>query len=100
MLRHVVMWKFKEELNDIEKNDFKRIIKDQFESLQECIKEILSLSIGIDNEEFESNYDFVLITDFENINDLQCYQNHPEHLKVVEIIKGCVSKRTCVDYFI
>jgi hypothetical protein len=39
-----------------------------------------------------------LCTAFESWEDLQRYQEHPRHRKVVEFVRGVVSDRAVVDY--
>ena len=43
-------------------------------------------------------HELVLITEFENLTDLDQYQNHPEHKKVAAFIGKTAAKRVLVDY--
>ena len=92
MLKHVVVWKMKEEnkLSNMEK------IKEMLEALPAKIDKIKSLSVGFNENGGE--YDIILITDFENKNDLMEYDEHPEHQKVRKFVRSVVESRIAVDY--
>ncbi len=92
MLKHVVVWKMKEEnkLANMEK------IKEMLEALPAKIDKIKSLSVGFNENGGE--YDIILITDFENKNDLMEYDEHPEHQKVRKFVRSVVESRIAVDY--
>ncbi len=40
----------------------------------------------------------VLCSEFENLEDLNLYQNHPDHLKVGEFINKIKEERIVTDY--
>jgi hypothetical protein len=51
------------------------------------------------NVEFNSpSFDICLVTHFETLHDLEVYRVHPDHLKVVEIVKSSTVDRAVVDY--
>ncbi|MCR1949563.1 MULTISPECIES: Dabb family protein [unclassified Clostridium] len=98
MIKHIVMWKLKDsaegntkEINAIE-------IKRQIESLKESIDKVLELEVGINFEESIQAYDVVLYSTFQSKEDLNYYQNHEKHLKVVNFIKRVIESRVVVDY--
>lgn len=98
MLKHVVMWKFKEigERNSKEQN--METVYQKLMALKDVIPEIKSMSIG-KNESGEANtYDMVLILDFENKEDYRTYREHPEHVKVSSFIRKVRIGRIAVDY--
>jgi len=53
--------------------------------------------VGINTNPKES-YNLALTTTFDNYNHLREYASHPEHLKVVELIKPVKEERACVDF--
>ena len=67
MIKHIVMWKFKEN-TEKEMNEF----LDGLKALENQIDAIKSMQIGknIDNDE----YDAILISEFESLEDLQKYK--------------------------
>ncbi len=92
MLKHVVTWKMKEE----GKAENMQKIKEMLEALPPRISQIKSLAVGVNENGGE--YDIILITDFENIDDLKIYDAHPEHQKVREFVRSVVETRIAVDY--
>lgn len=102
MVRHIVMWKLKE--NALGKTkvenmvELKRVLLD----MKPKIKEILNIEVGINIEGlYADNSDVVLIADFAGVKELEIYQNHPDHEIVkafVKEIKDHSAQRACVDY--
>ncbi|SFE10026.1 Dabb family protein [Thermophagus xiamenensis] len=97
MLKHVVLFKFKESLDESTKKSRSQEIKTALESLYEKIEVLKGIEVGL-NCNADEKYDLALITEFENMKDLKTYATHPEHLKVLALIKEIVEKRACVDY--
>lgn len=92
MIRHVVILKLKENAPVEE-------IKKAVLNLKNLIKEIKNIQTGEDIKFDPSASDFCIIADFENIEDLKIYANHPEHIKVIQNnIKPYLIKRDAVDY--
>ena len=97
MIKHIVMWKLKEFAEGNDKLENANIIKRRLEDLESEISQIKSIEVGININKAES-YDVVLCSEFENMEDLDIYQNHPKHIKIVEFVKKTVDKRAAVDY--
>jgi phage terminase large subunit len=91
MIRHVVVFKTKE---SAPLNEF----KEKIENLKNEIKEIKSIEVGIDIGFDKNPSDFCVITEVENVKDLEIYANHPKHLEVIEFIKPYIKERNVVDY--
>ncbi|MBS5306280.1 MULTISPECIES: Dabb family protein [Clostridium] len=98
MIKHIVMWKLKENAEGNTKEINSLEIKRQIESLKERIDKVLELEVGINFEESSQSYDVVLYSTFHSKDDLNYYQNHEEHLKVVNFIKKVIEERIVVDY--
>ena len=45
-----------------------------------------------------NEYDAILISEFETMEDLEKYKNHPEHLKVSSLCKEIRVDRQAIDY--
>ncbi len=73
MLRHIVMWTLKDE----NKSASAQTIKEKLEALQGQVPGLVNVEVGIDLGSIESNYDVVLISDFDNEEALSAYQNTP-----------------------
>lgn len=99
MLKHIVMWKFKdtaegktkeENINEIEK----RLMEIKAEL--PIIKQIAFNRCAVLDDSF---YDAVLEMEFESIEDLSFYQEYPKHRDLSAFVKSVRVKRACVDYF-
>ncbi|MCK5676098.1 MAG: Dabb family protein [Verrucomicrobia bacterium] len=94
MIKHIVMWKFKDEATEVDKLEMKR----QLESLKGVVPSLVNIEIGLDVSCKEASMDMVLYSEFQTTEDLTAYAGHPEHLKVVEFVKPLVCERAVVDY--
>ncbi|HCW03966.1 MAG TPA: stress responsive protein [Clostridium sp.] len=98
MIKHIVMWKLKEFAEGKNKLENAQIIKRDLEALQDKIKEIRHIEVGININESEQAYDVVLYSEFNSIEDLNIYQNHQEHLRVAEFVGKVREARVVTDY--
>ncbi|MDC4241122.1 Dabb family protein [Clostridium tertium] len=98
MIKHIVMWKLKENAEGNTKEINSLEIKRQIEYLKGRIDKVLELEVGINFEESSQAYDVVLYSTFHSKDDLNYYQNNEEHLKVVNFIKKVIEERIVVDY--
>lgn len=98
MIKHIVMWKLKDHAEGNTKKVNSLEIKRQIEALKEKIDKVIELEVGINFEESSQAYDVVLYSTFYSKEDLNYYQNHEEHLKVVSFIKNVIESRVVVDY--
>lgn len=99
MVRHVVMFEFEKHAQGKSAYENAVIAKDLLLSLKDKIDFIRYMEVGInDGNADQSNYMLSLICDFDNIDDINAYAVHPEHLKVAEFIKKVRIGRACVDY--
>jgi len=91
---HIVLFQFKEENKElnIEK------VKEMLEGLPEKIPTLKSMEVGLNYSDSERAMDLSLISTFDNKVGLEQYAIHPEHVKVVEYIKGVVVESKVVDY--
>ncbi|MFP4697203.1 MAG: Dabb family protein [Eubacteriales bacterium] len=99
MIRHIVMFKFKEEVEGMKKTEIIEKAKIMIEELEKKIESIRFLKVGINSKEAnQDNFDLVLVSDFDTMEDLNNYQVHPDHQIVVAFIKKVVESRACVDF--
>jgi hypothetical protein len=94
MIVHIVMFKFQEE------NKQANIIqaKQMLENLLGAVPSLRSMDVGMNFAKEDRAMDLSIITSFASKEDLNAYAIHPEHLKVVEFIKGVVEYSKVVDY--
>jgi len=102
MIRHVVMWKLKDEAEGATKEKNAEKMKLILEGLKVNIDEIKSVEVGIniteDDEEAGSAFDVVLISDFETELDYTMYTRNAHHKKAIEFINSVIKERHFVDY--
>jgi hypothetical protein len=94
MLNHVVLLKFK---TDVEDGDIRKL-EDLLEELPNKISEILVYEFGRNTIPSERAYDFALVSLFANPESLKRYRRHPEHLVVLDLIKRICEHTVTVDF--
>lgn len=93
MLKHIVMFKMKEEAaGRIEE------LKKELDALKNKIPEIRGFEVGFNISRSETSYDLVLVSEFRSKEDLEAYRIHPEHQKIIELLSQVCSERRVVDY--
>jgi hypothetical protein len=98
MLKHIVMWKLKDFAQGATKKENAQKIKSQLEELRNKIKEIKFLEVGININDSADSYDIVLYSEFDSLEDLKTYQNHPEHIRVGDFVGEVRLERKVADY--
>jgi len=98
MINHVVLFKLKRYDTESEKQDVIGAIEDALLSLKDKITELKYIEVGVNYELAAKSYDVCLISHFENIEQLDSYRFHPEHLKVAELIGQHAVERAAVDF--
>lgn len=97
MVKHIVMFRFFDEISAEERQAKVQEIKEKTEALVEQIDGIRQLQVFI-VPVGTSTHSFMLEGLFESVEALDCYQVHPAHLAVGAIIKGVAGERACFDY--
>lgn len=96
MLKHIVMWKIKEECKSDAK-DIKENIKSNLEALAKGLG-IIELDVIIDTLD-SSTHDIMLISETKTIEDLQAYAKSEKHIDIInEYILPYTYGRSCIDY--
>ncbi len=98
MLKHIVMWQFKDEAEGKMKMENCLHVKKMLEALPATIPFIRKLEVGINEYTSSMAFDMVLVTEFDSKEDLDLYSVHPEHVKVSEYVGKVRSARNVVDY--
>ncbi|MBQ8382504.1 MAG: Dabb family protein [Clostridia bacterium] len=99
MIRHVVMFKFKEEAEGRTKAENLAIAKEMLEALPAKIDLIRASAVSINSTNADpSNYDLCLIADFDSFEDLAAYIVHPDHKAVGAFMRPVRLSRACVDF--
>lgn len=97
MIRHIVAWRFKENGEGKTKAENMAIVRDSLYALLPIIPEIKKMDIGMDISHTDMSMDLVLITEFESVETMKLYANHPEHLKVSSYVRKVIETRAVID---
>lgn len=98
MVKHVILWKLKEEFSDEEKKQIKAGIKEGLEGLASQIPGMTEIKVRIDCLP-SSTVDVMLDTTFESAEALKAYSVHPKHVAVADSkVRPYTAVRSCMDY--
>jgi len=98
MIKHIVFWRLKDSALGKSKLDNSRELKAVLEGLKDKIDTIKEIEVGINVNNSEAAYDVALYSEFDSPGDLETYQKHPEHVKVVGFVNEIREERAVVDY--
>jgi hypothetical protein len=96
MIRHVVMFKFKPEVDKTARVDFAQ----KLSQLAQDIEVVRALEIGQNFAVSPRASDLVLIVDVDNEEALRVYGDHPKHQPVKQLSAQLCSESHVVDYVI
>ena len=97
MVRHVLIWQFKDEMTADEKAAAAKKIKSELEALVGVVPGLKSLSVAI-NPMASSNADLYLDSVMETPADYDVYKDHPAHVAAATYVRSVVKSRVCMDY--
>lgn len=97
MVKHIVLWNFAEELNDSEREEAGRKMKALLEPIKELVPGAGEIQVLV-NRQPSSNRDIALISDFDTVEALMTYQNHPAHVEAGRYVRSVTCSRACIDY--
>ena len=98
MVKHIILWKLKDEFNDAEKIEIRKGIKSSLEALQGVIPGLLEIRV---QAEFlpTSNADVMLDSTFESFEALKNYAVHPAHQDAANTkVRPFTASRMCLDF--
>ena len=91
MIRHIVMWKFRPG-TEAEQELFLNGLR----ALQGVVPQLLRSEVAVNVG--QGNYDAVLVSEFESLEDLEVYKKDPRHQAVSALCKSIREDRVAVDY--
>lgn len=97
MVKHIVLFKLKEEVSADEKlaamNNFKAAI----EALPAKIPVIRKIEVGLNMNPGET-WNIALYSEFDTLDDVKSYAVHPDHVAAGKLLATVKESRACVDY--
>jgi hypothetical protein len=98
MIRHLVFWRFLDHAEGRSKTENIALIRRMLVELKDSIPEIVSLEVGENVVPGVDAYDLALHALFASREDLESYIVHPEHQKLVAVLRKVRSGRAVVDF--
>lgn len=99
MVKHIILWRLREDLTAEEKARVKQDIKAGLEGLTGRIPGLLDIKVNVDGRLDSSNADVMLDSTLVDEAALRAYAVHPEHVAVADgKVRPYTSLRTCLDY--
>ena len=96
MVTHIVMWNLKDEAEGGSKEQNAAVIKERLEALVGRIPGLLSLKVnrGI----MPGGYDLCLLGQYESLEALKGYRDHPLHKEVQQFVHKVITDRVSCDF--
>ena len=94
MVKHIVLFKLKDEVPEDEKLVVMNKFKEAIEALPAVIRVI---EVGLNTNPGET-WHIALYSEFDNLDDVKFYATHPLHVAAGKIIAEAKESRACVDY--
>ncbi len=99
MVRHIVWWELKPEVNGISAAENAKKFKVLGEALAGKIQGLQHIEISHEIKDTTTlTANIVLQSTHDSFEDLAVYAMHPEHLKFGEFVKKVTSSRSAIDY--
>lgn len=98
MVKHIILWKLKEEYSLEEKEQIMNGIKEGLEGLAGKIPGLTEIHVQIEKLP-SSTADLMLDSTFESAEALKGYSVHPEHVAVANgKVRPHTASRVCLDF--
>ena len=97
MVKHIIIWSFKDEYSAIEKAEFAAKIKSGLEGLVGKINGLTEVTVHT-MPLSSSSGDLMLDSTFVDESALKEYQKDPLHLEVATFVRSVVGERKCFDF--
>lgn len=97
MVKHIVMWSFKDEVTGEEREEAAKKIKEGLEGLVGVVPGLLSAKVVV-APLASSTHDLCLLTELDSEASLKAYATNPDHLKVATFVRSVTCNRAAMDY--
>lgn len=92
MIRHIVTWKFREG-TDAQQDEFLAKLAGLYGVIPQIKSSTVARNVGPDG-----NYDAVLVSEFDSMEDVYTYRDDPRHVAVSALCKDIRVSRVAIDY--
>ena len=98
MVKHIILWQLKDEIQGAEKDAVKAGIKAGLEGLAGQIPGLIDIRVQTECLS-TSNVDVMLDSTFVDFDALKTYANHPAHVNVADNnVRPYTKTRSCIDF--
>ena len=98
MVKHIILWKLKDEFDSVQKEEIKANIKGGLEGLLGKIPGLTEIKVYTNGLE-TSTADLMLDSTFESKEALKNYSVHPAHVEVANgKVRPYTEVRSCLDF--
>ena len=98
MVKHIILWKLKDEFDSVQKEEIKANIKEGLEGLLGKIPGLNDIKVYTNGLE-TSTADLMLDSTFESKEALKNYSVHPAHVEVANgKVRPYTALRSCLDF--
>ena len=98
MIKHIVMWKLKDEAEGADRATNAREMKRRLDECANIVPGMLAFEVTLAQPGLEATYDVVLYSEFADKAALEAYAAHPTHKALVPFIGAIREGRQCMDY--
>jgi hypothetical protein len=99
MVKHIILWKLKEEYTEEQKAEIRQGIKAGLEGLAGVIPGLVSITVNADGRLASSNADVMLDSTFTDEAALKGYAVHPARQEVANTkVRPFTETRLCLDF--
>lgn len=97
MVKHIVLFKLKDEVPTEKKLAVMNSFKEAIEALPAKISVIRKVEVGLNINPGES-WNIALYSEFDSLEDVKTYAIHPDHVAAGKLLAEVKESRACVDY--
>ena len=97
MVKHIVLFKLKDEVPETDKLVVMNKFKEAIEALPAKISVIRKIEVGLNMNPGES-WHIALYSEFDNLDDVKFYATYNVHVAAAKINAEAKESRSCVDY--
>lgn len=97
MVKHIVLFKLKNEASAEEKQTVALKFKSAIEALPTVIPFIKHVEVGI-NINPDEQWNIALYSEFDTLAEVKAYAVHPAHVAAAKLLADLKESRSCVDY--
>lgn len=95
MIRHVVMFRFREDVDAAQR----QAVHDAIATMPEATGVTENYAIGSDLDLADGNFDFAVVGDFADQAAYEAYRDHPEHRRIIaEVIRPAITYRAAIQF--